>query len=62
MGLDMYLSARQYLWTYKDEDQEKAEKIKKLMGSDLNVKEITMEAMYWRKANVYFRSKSFTKC
>ena len=51
MGLDMYLSAKQYLWTYKDEDQEKAEKIKKLMGSDLNVKEITMEAMYWRKAN-----------
>lgn len=47
----MYLSARQYLWTYKDEDKETADEIKKLMGSDLNVKEITMEAMYWRKAN-----------
>jgi len=51
MGLDMYLSAKQYLWNYKDEDKAKAEEIKKLMGIDLPVKEVSMEAMYWRKAN-----------
>ena len=51
MGLDMYLSAKQYLWNYKEEDKAKAEEIKKLMGTELPVKEVSMEAMYWRKAN-----------
>ena len=51
MGLDMYLSAKQYLFSFNEEDKAKAGEIKKLMGSDLPVKEVAMEAMYWRKAN-----------
>jgi hypothetical protein len=51
MGLDMYLTAKQYLFSFNDEDKSKAEEIKKLMGCDLPVKEVAMEAMYWRKVN-----------
>jgi hypothetical protein len=60
MGLDMYLSAKRYLWSDKDKaiseqvgeiigvqgDQER-----RFNGSSLVVKEISLEAMYWRKAN-----------
>jgi len=60
MGLDMYLSAKRYLWSDKDKaistqvgeiigvdgDQQR-----RLNGSSLVVKEISLEAMYWRKAN-----------
>ena len=51
MGLDMYLSAKQYLFSFNEEDKAKAEEIKKLMGTDLPIKEVAMQAMYWRKAN-----------
>ena len=51
MGLDMYLSAKQYLFSFNEEDKAKAEEIKKLMGTDLPVKEVAMQVMYWRKAN-----------
>jgi hypothetical protein len=60
MGLDMYLSAKRYLWSDKDKaiseqvgeiigvqgDQER-----RFNGSSLVVKEISLDAMYWRKAN-----------
>ena len=60
MGLDMYLSAKKYLW--KDEDKAISEQVGKIIGVDgdserrfngssLVVKEITLDAMYWRKAN-----------
>jgi hypothetical protein len=60
MGLDMYLSAKKYLWS--DKDKELSEKIneaigvvpdfeKRFNGSSLVVKEISLDAMYWRKAN-----------
>jgi len=60
MGLDMYLSAKRYLWT--DKDKAISEKVGEIIGvngdqqrrfngSSLVVKEISLEAMYWRKAN-----------
>jgi hypothetical protein len=60
MGLDMYLTAKKYLWT--DKDAEVAKQIgdlvgldsdhqRKFNGSSLIVKGISVDAMYWRKAN-----------
>jgi len=60
MGLDMYLTAKKYLWS--DKDKEVSEKInemvgvkpdfeKRFNGSSLVVKGIEIDAMYWRKAN-----------
>jgi hypothetical protein len=60
MGLDMYLTAKKHLWT--DKDSEVAKQIGDLMGLDsdhqrkfngssLIVKGISVDAMYWRKAN-----------
>ena len=60
MGLDMYLTAKKYLWS--DKDKAISEKVGEIIGvngdqqrrfngSSLVVKEISLEAMYWRKAN-----------
>jgi hypothetical protein len=60
MGLDMYLTAKKYLWS--DKDKELSAKINELVGvkadmenrwngSSLVVKQIEVDAMYWRKAN-----------
>jgi hypothetical protein len=60
MGLDMYLSARRYLWS--DDDKVLSKKISDMIdvdvdedrginGSTLRVKGIEIDAMYWRKAN-----------
>jgi hypothetical protein len=60
MGLDMYLTAKKYLWS--DKDKELSTKINELVGvkadmenrwngSSMIVKEISIDAMYWRKAN-----------
>ena len=60
MGLDMYLSAKRYLWS--DHDKKVAEQVGEIIGVDgdpekrfngasLVVKEISLEALYWRKAN-----------
>lgn len=53
MGLDMYLNAKRYLWRTYNEDVKIAQEISDLeIGSNgMRVKEITCEAMYWRKAN-----------
>ena len=61
MGLDMYLSAKKYLWSLNDEDKHLQEAINELIdleptmrsrfrGCSLLVKGIEIEAMYWRKA------------
>lgn len=64
MGLDMYLSAKRYLWWDTDEaisDQVgeiigvEGDHQKRFNGSSLVVKEISLDAMYWRKANAIHR-------
>lgn len=50
MGLDMYLNAKRYLWNNEDElSAQVAGAFPELDG--VQVKEITAEAMYWRKSN-----------
>ena len=50
MGLDMYLNAKRYIWSSQEELSAKiAEAFPELAGK--RVKEVTVEAMYWRKAN-----------
>ena len=60
MGLDMYLSAKRYLWSDKDKEIAKdineavgveCDPEKRFAGSSLMVKEVSIDAMYWRKAN-----------
>jgi hypothetical protein len=56
MGLDMYLTAKKYLSEYAAGDEkEVAETIGALpyqmFKAGMRVKEISFEAMYWRKAN-----------
>lgn len=54
MGLDMYLSAKRYLSKYDVQEnavREEISKIPMVANIGLPVKEITVDAMYWRKAN-----------
>ena len=60
MGLDMYLTAKRYLWNGEDDaiGQKIGEAIgikgdpeSRFRGCSLMVKGIELEAMYWRKAN-----------
>lgn len=54
MGLDMYLNARRYLSEYDENDKKvlaKLDPITKEVLNGLNIKEIVVEAMNWRKAN-----------
>ena len=53
MGLDMYLSAKRYLWSFNEHDQALADKISEQIGGHGlgRTKEVAREAMYWRKAN-----------
>jgi len=53
MGLDMYLNAERYLWGHEEGDKQISENIGQLIGMPVcgNVKTITVEAGYWRKAN-----------
>lgn len=55
MGLDMYLSAKRYIWKSDDSDNDIQSKLNEVMSEDLpdgmRVQEITVDAMYWRKAN-----------
>ena len=53
MGLDMYLEARRYLFSFKEADQRRASQIGE-MFPEVNfgeVKEVKVELAYWRKAN-----------
>ena len=49
----MYLNAERYLWGYNEGDKELGDNIGQLVGLPVgsNVKTITVEAGYWRKAN-----------
>jgi hypothetical protein len=50
MGLDMYLNAKRFLWHNEEElGAQVAEVFPEIKGK--RVKEIVVEAMYWRKAN-----------
>lgn len=55
MGLDMYLSAKKYLYGYDEESKDatvsKAIGYMVNVGKELRVNQIRAEAMYWRKAN-----------
>ena len=60
MGLDMYLTAKRYLWSDKDKEIAKdindaigveCDPEKRFAGSSMMVKEVSIDAMYWRKAN-----------
>lgn len=59
MGLDMYLNAKRYLWTYSDknEDSAVAKQIAQVANipNDFEVQEIVIKAAYWRKANQIHR-------
>ena len=50
MGLDMYLNAKRFLWHSEGELANKISENFPEIG-DKRVKEITVEAMYWRKSN-----------
>lgn len=57
MGLDMYLTAKRYVWNYKDEDKELQQELNKVMEKDIGdtemrVSEVSVNAFYWRKANM----------
>jgi hypothetical protein len=50
MGLDMYLNAKRFMWHTEDELAETVAKaFPELKGR--RVKQVIVEAMYWRKAN-----------
>lgn len=49
MGLDMYLNAKRYLWSADEKTKNKiAEAFPEI---NAEVKSVTVEAAYWRKAN-----------
>ena len=51
MGLDMYLTAEKYLWSFEHNEREEiTAKIGNIPG-DYEVKSFEIELMYWRKAN-----------
>lgn len=55
MGLDMYLNAKRYLWSFPEDNpdanlgREIGQHFPELGGSD--IKYVTAEVAYWRKAN-----------
>ena len=55
MGLDMYLTAKRYIWQSDEKDNEIQQKLNETMKDDLpdgmRVNEVSVNAMYWRKAN-----------
>jgi hypothetical protein len=57
MGLDMYLTAKRYLSEYNPSDADLRAGIMAMdFGmKDMEVKEVSFEAMYWRKANAIHR-------
>lgn len=54
MGLDMYLKATRFLWSFPTEgpDAQLSKQVAAICAvPDYNVKEIVINAAYWRKAN-----------
>jgi len=52
MGLDMYLSAKRYLFSFNEHDKALADKIDEMIGGSSlgHTNEVRKEAFYWRKA------------
>ena len=51
MGLDMYLTAKQWLASWKDDEAAMRTEVGKIINAALPVTEVAMDAAYWRKAN-----------
>lgn len=55
MGLDMYLSAKKYISTYREENKEVIDKLNVVFNivsdEDYTVDEVSFRVAYWRKAN-----------
>lgn len=51
MGLDMYLNAKRFLWHSEDKLADNIKRNFPDLPEHMRVKEVTIEAMYWRKAN-----------
>lgn len=55
MGLDMYLTAKRYVWKAMDDDKTLQSKLNEAMADELEdgmrITEVCADAMYWRKAN-----------
>lgn len=51
MGLDMYLTAKRYIYTFGDDDKALRDVLEQLKVNDMTIKELSYEAGYWRKAN-----------
>ncbi len=51
MGLDMYLTAKRYIYDFGGDDQPLRDALKAVEVNGMKVKELSYEAGYWRKAN-----------
>jgi len=51
MGLDMYLTAKRYIYDYDDGGKALRDQLEDLKVNGMTVKELSYEAGYWRKAN-----------
>lgn len=51
MGLDMYLTAKRYIYDFGDDDQPLRDALNSLKANGMEVKELSYRAGYWRKAN-----------
>ena len=49
MGLDMYLTAKRFLW--RDQDKDLISKIQESIQTDYRVEYVELEIGYWRKSN-----------
>jgi len=51
MGLDMYLTASNYLYESRESDVKVSETIKKIVDTPFRIESVKVELAYWRKAN-----------
>ena len=55
MGLDMYLRAKKYISTYREENKDVIDKLNTMFNivsdEDYTVNEVSFQVAYWRKAN-----------
>ena len=55
MGLDMYLTGKSYLSSYRDSSRELSENIAAIVNSPFPVEGVIIKLGYWRKANAIHR-------
>jgi hypothetical protein len=51
MGLDMYLTAKRYIYDFDDKGKALREQLEDFKVNGMEVKELSYRAGYWRKAN-----------